>query len=157
MWQGLFGFTNWVALLGWAVLLLLPRRPLPLSAVFYLGVGLLCAAYAVIFTLLVSGTADPVYVAGAKPADLNDYSIAGIRALFQSDGGIVLGWTHYLAFDLFTGLWIARDADAKGFSRIVQTPFLIATFLAGPIGLLGWFLIRERRARKAARAAGKKA
>lgn len=157
MWQGLFAFTNWVALLGWAVLLLLPRKPLPLSAVFYLGVGLLCATYAAILAALVSGSADPGQIPGTAPADLGDYSIAGIRALFQSDGGIVLGWTHYLAFDLFTGLWIARDADAKGFSRIVQTPFLAATFLAGPIGLLGWFLVRERRARKAARAAGKKA
>ena len=78
---------------------------------------------------------------GAPPANLSDYSIEGIRALFQSDGGIVLGWTHYLAFDLFTGLWIARDADAKGFSRLVQLPFLAATFLAGPIGLLSWLYL----------------
>jgi hypothetical protein len=70
--------------------------------------------------------------------------------LFMSDGGIVLGWTHYLAFDLFVGLWISRDADAKGFSRLTQLPFLFMTFLAGPIGLLAWLVIRERRARAAA-------
>lgn len=155
MWQALFGFTNVVALAAWAFLLFLPRRPLPLSMVFYLGSGLLCLTYATIFVMLVSGSADPGQVPGAPAADLSDYSIAGIRALFQSDGGIVLGWTHYLAFDLFVGLWIARDADAKQFSRITQTPFLIATFLAGPIGLLGWLVIRERRARKAGRAAAK--
>lgn len=156
MWQGLFAFTNWVALAGWAILLLAPRRPLPLSIAFYLGSGLLCAAYAVIFILLVSNSVDPGQVPGAAAADLTDYSIAGIRALFQSDGGIVLGWTHYLAFDLFTGLWIARDADAKEFSRWIQAPFLVATFLAGPLGLLGWLMIRERRARETARAAGEK-
>ena len=65
----------------------------------------------------------------------------------MSDGGIVLGWTHYLAFDLFVGLWIARDADAKGFSRLVQLPILFFTLMAGPIGLLLWLVIRERRAR----------
>ncbi len=58
-----------------------------------------------------------------------------------------MGWVHYLAFDLFVGLWIARDADAKGFSRILQAPILAATFLAGPLGLFVWLLVREPRAR----------
>ena len=59
----------------------------------------------------------------------------------------MLGWTHYLAFDLFTGLWIARDADNKAFGRLVQAPVLVLTFLAGPLGLLIWLVLRERRAR----------
>jgi hypothetical protein len=69
----------------------------------------------------------------------------------MTDAGIVVGWTHYLAFDLFVGLWIARDADAKGFSRLVQAPILLLTFLAGPFGLVLWLAIRERRARRVAR------
>ena len=69
----------------------------------------------------------------------------------MSDGGIVIGWTHYLAFDLFVGQWIANDADNKGFARWVQAPVLLATFFAGPIGLFVWLLVRERRARKVAR------
>jgi hypothetical protein len=56
-----------------------------------------------------------------------------LRKLFMTDAGIVVGWTHYLAFDLFVGLWISRDADAKGFSRLVQAPILLLTFLAGPL------------------------
>ena len=147
MWQGLFGLTNALALAGWAILLFAPRRPALLSAVLYLGVGLLCLCYAAIFVALIGNLSDPGRVVGTPPADLSDYSIHGIRALFQSDGGIVLGWTHYLAFDLFTGLWIARDADHKGFGRLVQAPVLFATFLAGPIGLLVWLAVREKRAR----------
>ena len=102
----------------------------------------------IMFVLLVGGIADPLRDAGAGAIDLTDYSVAGIKSLFRSDGAVVLGWTHYLAFDVFTGLWIARDADAKGFSRLFQAPFLIVTFLAGPIGLLGWLIVRERRARE---------
>ena len=64
---------------------------------------------------------------------------------------MVIGWTHYLAFDLFTGLWIARDADAKQFSRVLQAPFLLATFIAGPVGLLSWLVARERAARRVGR------
>ncbi|MCZ8170432.1 MAG: DUF4281 domain-containing protein, partial [Brevundimonas sp.] len=55
---------------------------------------------------------------------------------------------HYLAFDLFVGLWIARDADAKGFGRVIQLPFLFFTLMAGPVGLLLWLIVRERKARE---------
>jgi hypothetical protein len=63
---------------------------------------------------------------------------------------VTVGWTHYLALDLFTGLWIARDADAKKFPRLMQAPVLLLTFIAGPVGLLLWLCIREPAARRAA-------
>jgi len=149
-WATLFTLTNAVAFLGWAALAFLPRRPAVHSLILYVGVGILCLAYAAMFIALFGGLADPARVAGAGAPDLTDYSIPGLRALFMSDGGIVLGWTHYLAFDLFVGLWIARDADAKGFPRLAQLPVLFATLMAGPIGLVIWLAVRERRARKAA-------
>ena len=148
-WSGVFAATNAVALAAWLALLLLPRGPKVMALVLYLGVGLLCLVYAAAFVALFGGLADPVRIAGAAPPDLTDYSIPGLRALFMSDGGIVIGWTHYLAFDLFVGQWIAKDADHKGFSRLAQAPVLLATFLAGPIGLLAWLVVRERRARAA--------
>ena len=147
-WDALFVATNIIAMAGWAMLALLPRRPIVMAVVLFFCVGLLCLAYAAMFGLLFGGVVDPGRVAGAPAPDMSDYSIAGIRALFMSDGGIVLGWTHYLAFDLFIGQWIARDADNKGFHRLVQIPFLFATLMAGPIGLLLWLLVRERRARR---------
>ena len=150
-WASAWGFVNLVAVLGWAALILLPRRPLVHALILYAGVGLLCLTYLVIAVLLVGHWTDPGQVAGQAPANLRDYSIAGVRRLFGSDGGVVLGWTHYLAFDLFVGLWIGRDADNKGFARWVQAPVLLLTFLAGPLGLFAWLLVRERRARRAAR------
>lgn len=149
MWPTIFGAINLVALAAWAILLFLPRRPFAMASVLYLGIALLCLVYAVLLVLLVTGAVDPVRDAGA--AWSADFSLAGIKALFRSEGAVVLGWTHYLAFDLFVGLWIARDADAKGFSRIAQAPVLLTTFLAGPLGLLIWLAIRERRARASGR------
>lgn len=143
MWQAVFGAVNIIALIGWIFLILLPHKPLPLTAVLYLGVGLLCAVYTAGLVALLSGIAAPG--PGGLQADFT--SIEGIRAIFASDGGVTVGWTHYLAFDLFTGLWIVKDADAKGFSRLVQAPVLLATLFAGPLGLLVWLAIRERRAR----------
>ena len=152
-WEFLFGFSNTIAIAGWLALALLPRGPKVMAIVLYAGVAILCLTYAAMFIALFGGLIDPARVAGAAGANLGNYSIEGIRALFMSDGGIVLGWTHYLAFDLFVGQWIAKDADNKGFARWVQLPVLFMTLMAGPIGLLVWLVVRERRARRAARQA----
>lgn len=147
MWDLAFTLTNAIALVMWLALIALPRHAALLAAVLYFGVGLLCLAYASLFLGLFSGFAGPAN----EGAWLTEYSVEGLKALFASDAWIVIGWTHYLAFDLFVGLWIARDADAKGFSRLAQVPVLLATFLVGPIGLLAWFAIREKRARASGR------
>jgi hypothetical protein len=146
-WSALFTLTYVVALVGWAVLAFVPRTRLAQSIVMFACVALLCLAYAAMFVALFGGLVDPARVAGAPPPDLTNYSVEGLRALFMSDGGIVLGWTHYLAFDLFVGLWVARDADAKGFRRLAQLPVLFLVLMAGPIGLLVWLIVREARAR----------
>lgn len=145
MWNALFTFTNLLAIAGWILLAAAPRKPAVRSLIMYVGVALLCLIYTVCFALFLSGAVDPVRVAGAGEPGFG--SIAGVRALFASDGGVVIGWTHYLAFDLFTGMWIASDADNKQFGRLIQVPVLFMTFLAGPVGLLIWLTLRERRAR----------
>jgi hypothetical protein len=145
-WGFVFSAVNMLALAGWAALILLPRWPALLSAVLYLGVGLLCLVYATGLIGLVSGLIPNPQGGGA------DFStIAGVRAIFASDAGVTIGWTHYLAFDLFVGLWIARDGDAKGISRFIQAPILFATLMAGPLGLGLWLLLREPAARRQGR------
>lgn len=141
-WDAVFGAANLAALIAWVALILLPRWPALLSGLLYLVVGGLCLLYTVGLVGIVSGTLDPVGGGGGGFS-----SIAEVRAIFSSDGGVTVGWVHYLAFDLFIGLWIARDADAKEFGRILQAPVLLATFVAGPLGLLAWLVIREGRAR----------
>lgn len=145
-WTALFGAVNLVALVCWAGLILLPRWPALLSAVLYLGVGMLCLIYGASLIGVVSGL---IPNPGGGGADFS--TIPGIRAIFATDAGVTIGWTHYLAFDLFVGLWIARDGDAKAISRFLQAPILLATFMAGPLGLGLWLLIREPAARKQGR------
>mgnify|MGYP000274082561 CR=1 FL=1 len=141
-WDLVFALTNAVALAGWLALALLPRRDVVLGAVLWAGVALLCAAYAGVFAGLFGGWLDPVRDAAGRAPPF-EYSVEGLKAIFASRGAIVLGWTHYLAFDLFVGLWIARDADGRGVARLAQAPFLLATYLAGPLGLLGWLAVRK--------------
>lgn len=146
MWQAVFSLANLLAMAAWVILILLPRKPFLLSLVLYAGVGLLSMVYAVSVVGTMTGLIDG---GGGDPVDFT--TMEGVAAIFSSPGGIVVGWVHYLAFDLFVGLWIARDADAKDFSRIVQAPILLATFMLGPLGLFLWLVIREGRARKLGR------
>ena len=150
-WSAIFTLTNVIAFTGWSMLAFLPRRPAIYSIILFGCVAMLCLAYTAMFVGLFGGLVDPIRVGGAPAPDLSDYSVPGLRALFMSDGGIVLGWAHYLAFDLFVGLWVSRDADAKGFGRWIQLPILFLILMAGPIGLLMWLMIRERWARQVAR------
>lgn len=145
-WAAVFGAVNLLALIGWVALILLPRWPALLAAILYLGVGLLCLVYAIGLIGVVSGL---IPNPGGGGADFS--TIAGVRAIFASDAGVTIGWTHYLAFDLFVGLWIARDGDAKNISRLIQAPILFATLMAGPLGLGIWLLLREPVARRQGR------
>lgn len=146
-WTLIFNTVNLIALIGWAALILLPRWPALLAAVLYCGIGLLCLIYASGLIGLISGALP----AGGPGGGADFTTIAGVRSIFANDAGVTIGWTHYLAFDLFVGLWIARDGDAKGISRFIQAPILLATFIAGPFGLLIWLIIREPAARKQGR------
>ena len=144
-WDQVFSAVNLLALIAWIALIALPRWPALLSASLYLGAGLLCLVYSVLLVSVLGGFI-PAGEGGA-----NFTTIEGVRSIFSSDVGVTIGWTHYLAFDLFIGIWIARDADAKFFSRWLQAPILLATFLAGPLGLLLWLIIREPRSRASGR------
>lgn len=75
-------------------------------------------------------------------------SLAQVRTGFASDGVLLLGWVHYLVFDLFIGAWISRDAQSNGMRHLHIVPTLVLTLLSGPIGLLSylglrWFKLRS--------------
>ena len=63
-------------------------------------------------------------------------SLPAVRQLFSNDWALLAGWVHYLAFDLFVGAWVARDAARSGVSRWFLMPVLPLTFLFGPAGFL---------------------
>jgi len=120
-----FSLASMAASLGWVALIILPRWAWLTGFLRYgliSGLALLYAALIFLFFFKVEG------------GGFN--SIAEVRALFMSDGGLLAGWVHYLAFDLFVGLWIAEEAKKIEMSRFIQAPILIATFMFGPIGLL---------------------
>ncbi|WAC23878.1 ABA4-like family protein [Blastomonas sp. SL216] len=139
MWEQIFGAANLLAMIAWAVLILAPRRESVMSALFFGPLLLLALGYVLGLTLVLTGI-----VPTGGGADFS--TIKGVRSIFASDPGVTIGWVHYLAFDLFVGLWIARNADAHGLGtlkgRLVQAPILFFTFAAGPFGLALYIVVR---------------
>lgn len=72
-------------------------------------------------------------------------SIEKMSGLYSNSWLVLLGWVHYLAFDLLAGVWISNDARRTGLQRILILPSLILTFMLGPLGLLSYIIIKYVR------------
>lgn len=72
----------------------------------------------------------------------NFTSLKGVMRLFKSPRGTLIGWTHYLAFDLMIGLYILQDSQSLGVAHWWVAPCLFLTLMFGPSGLLAWWGLR---------------
>ena len=75
-------------------------------------------------------------------------TLQNLKISFGRDEILILGWLHYLVFDLFIGAWIARDSKAHSIHHLAVIPSLILTLFAGPVGLLSYLGIRWIKIRK---------
>lgn len=136
----IFSLINLSVMPAWALLILLPKAGITqklvhtalypcLLGVFYLG-GFLLTLFA-----------------GAGSSEVDFTTIEGVSAIFSTPVGVLVGWSHYLVFDLFVGAWIGRDAQRRSVTHWLTAPAMFFTFLLGPIGLLiyvsGRFLLKR--------------
>ncbi len=133
----LFRAANILALLGWLVLALLP---------FWRG-SQMVSAIIIPLILSVGYAAITISNLGGWPEGASFSTLEGVKTLFSLDEMILVGWVHFLAFDLFIGAWEARDAKRRGIHHLFLLPCLFFTFMFGPAGLLLYFIIRTVKAR----------
>ncbi|WP_237215190.1 ABA4-like family protein [Falsiroseomonas oryziterrae] len=123
--ETVFSAANMLAMAGWLALLVAPRLRVVHWHLAGLAIPVLLAAvYAVLLAIHAPG------------AEGGFSSLAGVAALFRTEGVLLAGWVHYLAFDLFIGAWICRRGAAEGMNPWLVRLCLPPTFLAGPVGLL---------------------
>lgn len=127
----IFQICNTVALLAWIALIIFPYRTLTRKILFTYVVILLSATYTTLFLSFFNTGGEGGFS-----------SLPAVTALFQEPVNVLVGWIHYLAFDLMVGLYIAKDAQSKGINQWLLLPSFLLTFMAGPMGLLIYFLIR---------------
>jgi hypothetical protein len=128
--EQLFSTLNLLTMASWVPLVLMPRARWA-STILPVAVPVLLAA---VYAVLVAASLG--HGAGGFS------SLAAVRALFENRWGLLAGWTHYLAFDLFIGGWEVRDAQRHGVRHLLVVPTLVLTFLLGPVGLLLYLAIR---------------
>ncbi len=76
-------------------------------------------------------------------------TLPAVMKLFTNPGLVMLGWVHYLTFDLLVQLWERAEADRIGLSRWVLAPCMFMTLMLGPIGWLLFMVARTIRLRTA--------
>ena len=80
---------------------------------------------------------------GMESLDFDSFgSLEGVMQLFTEPSAVVMGWIHYLAFDLMVGWFIVNDAHKHGINRYLTIPCLLFSFMLGPTGLLLYLLLR---------------
>ena len=129
--EQVFSLASAAILPGWLCLVFLPRWEWTQSLISTVLVpGILGLLYLAIFATHIRG------------AEGDFSSLAGV-ATFMSDPWLLLmGWVHYLAFDLFVGAWEVRDARRSGVHHLLVVPCLALTLMAGPVGLVLYLLFR---------------
>jgi hypothetical protein len=129
-WELLFKLANASVIPAWLLLIFLPKNRLTdlvvHSAVYPILLGL-------VYTILMV-----VSFGGDGGMD----SLENLKLSFSRNEVLLLGWVHYLVFDLFIGAWIVRDAIQTQITHLKVIPSLILTLFAGPIGLLSYLMIR---------------
>jgi hypothetical protein len=127
-----FSACNLVALVGWTLLLTVPRHRLAMTTAATVIPPTLAAIYLTLFAL------------HARESSGGFSSLAAVAQLFANHWLLLAGWVLYLAFDLFIGAWETRDAMARRVPRLLLAPCLVITFMPGPIGLLRYHIVRAR-------------
>nr|CAA6813093.1 MAG: Putative integral membrane protein [uncultured Thiotrichaceae bacterium] len=129
--EQLFSSASTLAMFGWVILVFLPRRWKWLNRIPALFIP-------VILSVLYSFLIARYFFAAEGGFD----TLANVQQLFTYPGAALAGWVHYLAFDLFIGGLIAKQADEIGLSRLIQAPILLLTFMFGPFGYLLFTIIK---------------
>ncbi len=129
--EQLFSTASTLAMLGWVILIFLPRRWKWVNAI-----------PAVLIPLVLSIVYSVLIARYFFEAEGGFDSLANVQQLFTYPAAALAGWVHFLAFDLFVGGVIAKQADEMGLSRLLQAPVLLLTFMFGPFGYLLFVLIK---------------
>jgi hypothetical protein len=129
-----FATLNYGILVPWFFLVLLPRARVT---------HWLTHAFAVPIALGLLYTAVMTFA----PMPPSGPDLERIRGVLGSPWGATAMWIHALAFDLFVGAWISRDAMRRGIRHLWVAPCLVLTLMLGPAGLVAYLAVRRVQGR----------
>lgn len=131
----LFYVTSALAGIGWAALILFPRRP---WANFWLAGVIIPTILGLMYTvtLLTSWNAPPF---PGHPQDF--FSLFGLRRLFRNDGLLLSGWIDLKVMPLVAGAWMARRAAQLRVPYVYLLLAMLATIAVPGTGFAVFVLV----------------
>jgi len=132
--EQLFQISNLLVMPFWALMILAPRWRWTQRIVGSLWI---VVPPALLYAALVLPGMGQLLPALANP------SLDGIAGLLGLPSGAVIGWIHFLAFDLFVGRWAYLDSQQRGISPWLVSPALFFVLMFGPLGLLLYLVVRR--------------
>lgn len=127
----IFSLCSSIAMIGWIILVFFPMWKIRDRYIVSTVVILLSIVYAWLIAM------------NFQPNLFESFgTLDGVMGLFQNKYFLVAGWVHYLAFDLFVGAWIVRNAQRNKINHWITVPALFLTFMLGPVGYLVYFIMR---------------
>ena len=131
----LFSISNLLVVPFWLMMIFVPRWPWAMRVIR-------SPLIAVPPALVYAATVLPL-VAQMGGALFSSFgTLPGVVALLSTPQGALIGWVHFLCFDLFTGRWAYLDALEKKIPALLMTPVLFFIFMLGPLGLLMYLGLR---------------
>jgi len=125
----LFLILNYGVLLPWALLVLAPRWSVTRALVT--GGGPIIAL-AIVYGLVML----------LAPMSPGGGDLPSVARVLGSPWGATAVWIHALAFDLFVGAWVVRDAERRAIRHRWVAPCLVLILFAGPAGLMSYLVLR---------------
>src|SRR5215470_2787038 len=134
--ETLFKLSGLMVLPFWGLMIFLPGRRVTQRL---MSSPMVCATPAAFYAALVIPRFAEVWRAVSSP------ELSGVAAILGSPAGAMIGWLHFLAFDLFVGRWIYLDSRERGVTAWVTAPALFLTLMLGPCGFLLYLIARHTR------------
>ncbi len=127
-----YQWANTLVLLPWLLMMVAPGWKWTKKIILGLFFPVLFAlAYLILFILVFEADT------------FSDFStLDGLLGLFSQKEAVLVGWLHYLSFDLLVGTWEYTDSQKNKIPHYILIPCLVLTLMAGPVGLLLYWVIR---------------
>ena len=132
----LFSISNLLVVPLWLLMIVAPRWP---SAVRIIRSPLIAVPPALVY----AATVLPLVAQMGGDLFSSFGTLPAVVSLLSTPQGALIGWVHFLCFDLFTGRWAYLDAIEKKIPALLMAPVLFFIFMLGPVGLLMYLAVRS--------------
>ncbi|KAL0488437.1 hypothetical protein AKO1_015651 [Acrasis kona] len=139
----LFKVINNLPLPLWLMMMVLPSwRVTQFLARSRIIPIIVCAAYATFFILK---------TASGDVMDMKSFlTLDGVKAIFAEKDVVLIGWAHFIAYDIFVGSWVFLDNYDNGrkVPHLLMVVCLFFCLMLGPVGAVLYVIFKLLIARE---------